>query len=220
MKPIELPPKIFITGTDTDVGKTVVSAILVAGTKGAYWKPIQSGLTEETDTQCIRRITGLPEEHFFAETYRLSQPLSPHAAAAIDGKRIDLDAFELPDSSPHSHLIVEGAGGIMVPLNEEALMIDLMANLDLPVLVVASSRLGTINHTLLTLDKLAARKVVIAGVVMNGPPSESSERAIEHYGRTCVVARIDTLPSINRSALEKAFDDNFIVKKDKILTQP
>lgn len=209
MEKILLPHKIFITGTGTDVGKTVVSAMLVAGTRGAYWKPIQSGLGEITDTQWIQQMTGLPDDHFMPETHRLRQPLSPHAAAALDGVHIDLADFAPPDPHPRHHLVVEGAGGLLVPLNERHFMLDLVVQLGLPVLLVASSQLGTINHTLLSLDKLRSRKVPVTGVVMNGPKNESNRQAIEHYGQVPVLAQIEPLPRIDPAILAELFHRHF-----------
>src|SRR5262249_23631966 len=143
-------------------------------------------------TQWVKAMTGLPDERFFKETYRLTQPLSPHASARIDGVHIDLNAFKLPliENTP---LIVEGAGGVLVPLNEDALVLDLIENLNLPVLVVARSTLGTINHTLLTLGALRSRKLDILGVVLNGPPNEGNKQAIEEYGKLPVIACIPPL---------------------------
>lgn len=204
-----LPSKLFITGTGTDVGKTVVSAIMMAGTRGVYWKPIQSGMDEMTDTQWIQHATGLSDHHFRPEAYRLREPLSPHAAAALDGVRIDLADFTPPDPHPRHHLVVEGAGGLLVPLNERHFMLDLVAQLGLPVLLVASSQLGTINHTLLSLDKLRSRKVTVAGVVMNGPKNESNRQAIEHYGQVPVLAQIEPLPRIDSTILAELFRQHF-----------
>jgi dethiobiotin synthetase len=201
-----LPPQIFVTGTDTDIGKTVVCAILMAGTRGKYWKPVQCGSEEMTDTQWIRQVTGLPDTHFLPERFRLRRPLAPHAAAAADGLSIGLDDFRLPDVSP---LIVEGAGGVMVPLNDRDFMLDLIVRLALPVVLVASSRVGTINHCLLTLDKLRSRNAVIAGVAMNGIADEGNRRAIEHFGQTRVIAQIEPLVCIHRAALEEAFQKYF-----------
>jgi dethiobiotin synthase len=208
MNPYLLPSRIFVTGTNTDIGKTLVSAILMCGSRGRYWKPVQTGWEEGTDTQWIREMTGLPDSHFVPERYCLRLPLSPHAAAALEGVGISLEEFELPGtfSGP---LIVEGAGGVMVPLNDRHFMLDLIVRLGLPVLVVTSSRLGTINHTLLTLDKLRSRGVEIAGVVMNGAPDEGNRRAIEKFGQIRVVAQIQPLPLIDRRVLEEVFKANF-----------
>lgn len=204
-----LPPRLFITGTGTDVGKTVVAAILMAGTRGLYWKPVQSGLEEATDTQWIQHAVGLPEHHFTPERHRLRRPLSPHASAALDGVRIELADFQVPDPAPCDHLIVEGAGGVLVPLNDRHFMLDLILHLGLPVLLVASSRLGTINHTLLTLNALRSRQVPVVGVVLNGPRDDSNRRAIEHYGEIPVVAQIEPLPTLDTAALERVFARHF-----------
>ncbi|MDA8141900.1 MAG: dethiobiotin synthase [Desulfobacteraceae bacterium] len=204
-----LPPKLFITGTGTGVGKTVVSAMLMAGTKGVYWKPVQSGLEEMTDTQWIQCATGLSDEHFLPETYKLRQPLSPHASAALDGVHINLEAFTPPQPEPSTCLVVEGAGGVLVPLNERHFMLDLIIQLGVPVLLVASSQLGTINHTLLSLEKLRASHLQVIGVVMNGPKNESNRQAIEHFGQVPVLAQIEPLPRIDSTTLETLFTENF-----------
>lgn len=205
---IDFPRAFFVTGTDTDIGKTVVSAVLMAGLRGTYWKPVQSGLAEPTDTQWVQRASGLAGEHFLPETHRLSRPLSPHASAHLDGCRIDLQDFRLPDYR-QAPLLVEGAGGLMVPLNETHLVIDLIEHLGLPVLVVARNRLGTINHTLLTLNALKARALPVLGVVLNGEPNEINRQAIETYGGTPVICELPTLPNLDQPALAMAFDQYF-----------
>jgi dethiobiotin synthase len=209
MHPTDLPKKIFITGTDTDVGKTVVSAILMAGLKAAYWKPIQSGQEGITDTDWMRKVTGFADENFLPETYLLSQPLSPHAAARHDNVRIKLQAFKLPDDELYPQVIVEGAGGVMVPLNEKQLMIDLMKYLNLPILLVARSTLGTINHTLLSLELLRKNDLQVLGVVINGPQDSINKHAIETYGRVNIIAEVHPLPQMNFSALNEAYNRYF-----------
>lgn len=199
------PPQLFITGTNTDIGKTVVSAVLAVGLRGYYWKPVQSGTIESSDTQWVREKTGLPESHFYPETYRLKAYLSPHAAAALDGVRISLDRFELPPCPTGSTLIVEGAGGIMVPLNDEHFMLDLMKKLAIPVLLVAASELGTINHTLLSLEKIRRSGLDVMGVVMNGPKNTGNRKAIEQYGEVNILAEIEPLPETNARSLEDCF---------------
>jgi dethiobiotin synthetase len=205
---LKFPNRILITGTDTDVGKTVVSAILMAGLNAVYWKPVQSGLDEITDTQWMKDKTGLPDTHFCPETYRLKLPLSPHAAAAHDGIKIDLDAFKIPETS--DTLIIEGAGGIMVPLNEHYFMKDLMKTIDAPIILVSRSSLGTINHTLLSLEYLKAQGLKVMGVVMNGQINSGNKDAIEHYGNIKVLAQIEHMPIINRNSLKKSFKECFI----------
>jgi dethiobiotin synthetase len=201
---MKFPDAFFITGTDTGVGKTLVAAILLSGLRGRYWKPVQSGTITQTDTDWVKSVTELPPVKFFQETYMLSQPLSPHASAKIDGVRISLDAFTLPDC-PEPPLIVEGAGGLMVPLNETDLMIDLMQKLALPVVLVSRSGLGTINHTVLSLNALRARNIEVLGVVMNGERNPSNKEAIEQYGRAPVIAEIPIMRSINSQTLTAAF---------------
>ncbi len=204
-----LPKKLFITGTGTDVGKTVFSAILMAGLKAKYWKPIQSGLNAITDTEWIKSQTGLPSSHFFPETYRLNQPLSPHASAEMDGVTIQMDSFNLPEVDPDDTLIVEGAGGLMVPLNEQSMMLDLIVKLNIPVLLVSANVLGTINHTLLSLEQLKRSGVNVAGVVLNGDSNLINKNAIEFYGKTPVLAEIPILKEINSSNLKAVFEQNF-----------
>jgi len=201
-----LPKRLFVTGTDTGIGKTVVCAVLMAGLRGFYWKPIQSGLTEETDTQWVKRATGLPAGHFMDEAYKFQNPLSPHASAAIEGIRIDMAALSLPPGAmKRKSLIVEGAGGVMVPLNESHFMLDLIKQTGLPALLVARSALGTINHSLLSLEKLRRNGVEVAGVVLNGPRNPENREAIEYYGNTEVLAELAPLPEINHRRLEEIF---------------
>jgi len=188
--------RIFITGTDTGIGKTVVSAWLCLHLHAAYWKPIQSGLDGETDTQTVARLSGAP---VFPEAYRLPEPLSPHLAATRAGLEIDVETIEAPNAP---RLIVEGAGGLLVPLDGRRCMADLIALLGLPVLVVARSGLGTINHTCLTLEALRARKLPTLGVVMVGDPNRENRAAIERYGRVPVLDELPQLPEVHRHALE------------------
>lgn len=204
------PSKIFVTGTDTDVGKTIVSAILVAGLQAVYWKPVQSGVTasagaaENTDSKWIQSVLKLSDDRICKERHLLSEPLSPHAAAKIDGIKIDLDDFELPDTGGRP-LIVEGAGGVLVPLNDRHLMLDLMEKLSLPVVVVARSGLGTINHTLLTLRALNERGLTVLGVVMNGPKNNSNREALEHFGGCRVLAELEPMQVLSREKIEGEF---------------
>lgn len=208
--PLKFPSRLFITGTDTDVGKTVISAILMAGLKGVYWKPVQSGLDDITDTQWIKEKTELPNAHFHPETYRLTLPLSPHAAAAHDGIRIDLNAFEIPKTKPSDTLIIEGAGGILVPLNDRHFMVDLMIKLKAHIILVSRSSLGTINHTLLSLDFLKRKGLKVMGVVMNGERNPDNKEAIERYGKVKVLAQVEPIPMLNKKSLQKSFEECFI----------
>lgn len=202
------PKELFVTGTDTMVGKTFISSILCAGLKASYWKPIQSGLDTETDTAFVQRTSGLPASHFFQEGYSLNEPLSPHASARIDGVQIELSSFRLP-AYKTEHLIVEGAGGLMVPINDKHLVLDIIKQLQLPVLIVAHNRLGTINHTLLTVEKLRANGVTIFGIVLNGPKNEVNREAIEHYGKVQVLAELEPVEDLTPSGMATVFDKLF-----------
>ena len=206
---MKFPEKIFIAGTDTGIGKTLVSAILLSGLEGRYWKPIQSGLEEVTDTQWIKEKTGLDDRHFYPETCRFKKPLSPHASAAAEGKRIDLEQFEVPEPPEGETLVIEGAGGIMVPLNEKDLMIDLIKKISAPVLIVCRSGLGTINHTLLSINQLRTEGIHVLGVVMNGPRNGSNRDAIERFGNIRVVAEIEEIKDINPGTLKDSFMKQF-----------
>lgn len=204
----EFPSNIFISGTDTGIGKTVVSAMMTLGLSATYWKPVQSGLEEETDTEFVKRVTGLPDTHFKPERYRLQEPLSPHASAAIDGVSISLDDFQLPDTGSNN-LVVEGAGGLLVPLNDDDMIIDLIEKFRLPVLLVVRSELGTLNHTFLSLEALRNRNIPIIGVVMNGPKNESNRKAIEKYGRVEVLGEIEPLQTLDPKTLKNEFNKIF-----------
>lgn len=189
----------FVTGTDTDVGKTAVSAWLVLHLGASYWKPVQSGLEGETDAAAVRRLAGIAAERILPSAYELPEPLSPHEAARRAGVRIALERITLPRVS--GPLIVEGAGGLLVPLNETDLVIDLIGRLRLPVILVARTLLGTINHTLLSLEALRARGLPIAGVVLNGPPVPHNRAAIEHYGKVRVLGHLPPLKPLDRARL-------------------
>ena len=186
----------FVTGTDTGVGKTVASSCLVAALRMTddvcYWKPVQTGIEEDDDTAMVAALAACGEDEIFAEGVRLERPLSPHLSARLAGVRISIEEIIATASrAPRDRLmIVEGAGGALVPLNESEMMIELIRDLNLPAIIVARSGLGTINHTLLTIEALRLRGIGIAGVLMNGEPNEENRRAIEGYGKTRVIAEI------------------------------
>lgn len=203
------PDQFFITGTDTGIGKTLVSAMLCLGLEATYWKPVQSGIEPMTDSEWLEKIAGVESCKILPETYKLTSPLSPHLAARIDGINIDLERFPAPQNICRSRLVVEGAGGLMVPLNDQDMMIDLIQRLELPVLVVAKSGLGTINHTVLTIKMLRTRRIKILGVVMNGEPNEENKKAIEHYAQIPVLAQIPGIANINKESLIDSFHKCF-----------
>ena len=199
----------FVTGTDTAVGKTVLSALLVAALDGIYWKPVQTGAIEGTDRNSVRVWAACPEERLLLERYCFDPPVSPHLAGREAGLRIALDAFELPAPVADHPYIVEGAGGAMVPLNEQDLMLELMRRLGLPVVVAARTSLGTINHTLLTLAALRGAQLSVHGVVLIGAKNIENRRAIEHFGKVRVIGHIPVLEKIHRAALLEVFANNF-----------
>ena len=206
---VKLPERLFVTGTDTAVGKTLVAAMLVAGLDGYYWKPVQSGSDEGTDTAWIREKTGLSADRFFREAYCLKGFMSPHAAAALENVAVDLSTIRMPDLNAGSHLVMEGAGGIMVPLGDRCLVLDMIKRLGAPVVLVSRSTLGTINHTLLSLEKLKAEGIDIVGVVMNGPKNESNRKAIEHFGKVRILAEVEPMKEINFGTLKGGFEKSF-----------
>jgi malonyl-CoA O-methyltransferase len=184
-----------VTGTDTGVGKTVVSACLVRAWGARYWKPVQTGLDEEPgDTVTVGWLAGAPANRLHAPRWSLRAPLSPEAAGRREGVRVALDDCGLP--AGEGDVVVEGAGGVLVPLNEREMMLDLMARLGLPVVLVARSGLGTINHTLLSLRVLRERGVAVHGVVMVGARNEDNERDVAHHGGVTVLARLPSVPRI------------------------
>ena len=197
---------LFVTGTDTGVGKTVVSAALLLryGQESPlrYWKPIQTGAPPDDDTAEVRRLAAGAGAGVIDGGVRLPDPVSPHLAAARAGQTIELDPLVArPASEPDVRWIIEGAGGLLVPINRFALMADLVGRLGLAVVVVARSTLGTINHTLLTLEALRARSLAVAGVVMVGDPDRDNREAITCYGRVDVLGELPRLEPLSAAAL-------------------
>lgn len=198
---------LFVTGTDTGVGKTVVSAALVCRYRKQfpvrYWKPIQTGIELDDDTEHVVRLGGCRPDEVLTEGVRLARPVSPHLAAALSGSTISLPPLldvVRRQRSPW-RWIVEGAGGVHAPINEEETMADLITQLGLPVLVVARTALGTINHTLLTLEALRHRSVDVVGVVMVGAPDPHARETIERKGRVPVVGDMPRFDPLTPAAL-------------------
>ena len=196
----------FITGIGTGIGKTIASAVLTEKLKADYWKPIQAGDLAQSDTLTVKSLISNPISNVHPEQYRLNHPLSPHLAAKLDGIEIDLNAFKLPEIQ--NNLIVEGAGGLMVPLNDEYLIIDLIKRFNLQVIVISKHYLGSINHTLLTIDTLKQHRIPIKGIIFNGEPNEESERYILNYGR---IENLGSIPAMN------ALDKNAIIEAGNAL---
>lgn len=189
----------FVTGTDTDVGKTVVAAWLVARLGACYWKPVQAGAEPETDSQIVRRLSGASPDRILPEAYVLAEPIAPHEAARRAGIAIDMAKLDPPPCD--GPLVVEGAGGLMVPLDDQSFVIDLARELELPLILVARSTLGTINHTLLSLEAIRRRGLPLAGVVVNGPETPHNRAAIERYGKVEVIAEIPWLEQVTPATL-------------------
>jgi dethiobiotin synthetase len=189
----------FVTGTDTDVGKTLVSSWLLTHLEASYWKPVQAGVLPETDSARVRRLAEVPAERILPEAYVLPEPIAPHEAARRAGVTIEMARLVPP--AVDGLIVVEGAGGLMVPLTDTAYMIDLAADLHLPVILVARSTLGTINHTLLSLEAIRRRGLTLAGIVISGPDTPHNRAAIERYGKVEVIAEIPWLDTVNRSTL-------------------
>ncbi len=189
----------FITGIGTEIGKTVVSAIVTEYLQADYWKPVQSGDLHWTDTMKVQSLTSNSKSVFHPERHRLNAPLSPHASAALDGVQIKLSDFTLPQTS--NHLVVEGAGGLMVPLNEHDVLLDLIQQLQIPVILVSRNYLGSINHTLLSFEALKQRNIPMAGIVFNGEPNPASESFIENYTQLPVLFRVGNLDKITPESI-------------------
>lgn len=204
-----MPSRFFVTGTSTGIGKTVVSALLCAALDAIYWKPIQTGTRDGSDRSMVLRLASLPRHRVLPEVYRFSPPVSPHLAARLARVQINLRRIQLPGTAARENLIVEGAGGVLVPINSGQFMTHLMSHLNLPVLLVTQTCLGTINHTLLSIAALRAAHLDLRGVIMVGKPAPENRKAIEHYGRIKVVGRLPRLKRINCAALLKSFREHF-----------
>ena len=200
---MEFPKEFFVTGTDTGIGKTLLSGMLMSALDATYWKPIQAGLDEETDTEFVRRVSEADQSRIIPERYRLETPMSPHAAADIDKVQVKLSDFKLPEYNT-KHLIVEGAGGLIVPINWKETVLDMIEHLDLPVLLVARSSLGTLNHTLLSLDALRKRGIEVFAVILNGEKHPSNKETIERFGEIPVF-EVEAMQEINSESLSEAF---------------
>lgn len=198
--------KIFVTGIGTGVGKTVVSAILCEALKADYWKPVQSGSMEDSDTMTVQRLISNPKSVFHAEACRLKLAASPHAAAAAENRKVKLKEMKVPHTS--SHLIIEGAGGLLVPLNDKEMIIDLIQRLKTPVVLVSQHYLGSINHTLLSVEALKARGIKILGIIFNGNEEKSTEQVILRMSGLNMLGRVGKEKSISK-ALVRAYAGKF-----------
>ena len=195
------PLRLVICGTDTDVGKTIVSALFVQGLEATYWKPVQSGTEGGGDRQRVIDLLELPEERWQPEAYAFQAPVSPHWAAEQEGRCIDPEQLQLP--AIDQPLVVETAGGLMVPLTRHWLQIQQLQRWQLPVVLVSRSELGTLNHTLLSLEALRSRHIPILGLVINGPSHADNPRTLNELGDVPLLCELPPLEQLNAAALAR-----------------
>ena len=202
---------LFVTGTDTDVGKTVLAATLTLGLDAVYWKPIQTGVqagTTPSDREVVATLTNLPQNRLPPETYIFDPPISPHLAADRSGVTISLATIVKPSVNGR-RLVIEGAGGILVPINRKEMMLDLAIHLDTSVIIATRTSLGTINHTLLTVETIRRNGLDPIGVVMIGKENIDNRNAIERYGQLPVVGWIPPLETLDHTNLLEVFKSHF-----------
>ena len=198
------PLRLVVCGTDTDVGKTVVSALLVQGLQATYWKPVQSGLEGGGDRQRVIDLLQLPEHRWIPETYAFQAAVSPHWAAELENRVLEPRRLQLPPSGT-SPLVVETAGGLHVPLTRTWRQIDQLQRWNLPVVLVCRSGLGTLNHTLLSLEALASRGIPVLGLILNGPLHADNPRTLEDLGGVPVLAELPPLDPLSAATLSAAW---------------
>jgi dethiobiotin synthetase len=198
---------IVVTATGTDIGKTVFAAALTAALDGCYWKPVQAGLDGGTDRARVAALTGLPDDRLLPEGYRLATPCSPHRAAELDGVTIDLDGLQPPVCD--RPLVIEGAGGVLVPFTRDTTFADLVARWRLPAVLVAATTLGTISHSLAAIEVLRARGIPILGVAFVGDAVEDSEATIAEMGKVKRLGRLPLIDPLAPDTLSAAFAAHF-----------
>ena len=196
--------KLFITGIGTDVGKTITSAIVTQALEADYWKPIQAGDLENSDSHKIQRYISNKKTVIHENSYKLKTPASPHFAAQLDGITIDLKNIIEPsfdNAQDSNHLVIEGAGGILVPLNNEDCIIDLIKS-DYKIIVVSRHYLGSINHTLLTFEALKSRNLSVAGIIFSGDENKATEEIILSKTKAKFIGRIDNEPYFDQNVIQ------------------
>lgn len=193
--------KIFVTGIGTEVGKTVISAILTEALQADYWKPVQAGDLQHSDTHKVVELISNSKSNFHEETYRLNRPMSPHAAAERDGVEMELSGFHIPETI--NHLVIEGAGGLMVPINKQDCIIDLIEQIEAEVVLVSRNYLGSINHTLLSIEALQNRNITIKGILFNSSENKDTESIILSMSGVRCLGRIDEEETIDKDVILK-----------------
>lgn len=194
--------KIFVTGIGTDAGKTLVSAIVAQALEADYWKPVQAGNLERPDSVVIQELLSSPESVIHPETYSLREALSPHAAASRESIKIEAKRLSLPPTK-NEVIVIEGAGGLMVPLSANFLVVDLIQQLEAEVILVSRNYLGSINHTLLSLELIAKRELPMLGLIFNGPYTPSTENFISSYAKVPIIGRIEKETYIDQLTVER-----------------
>ena len=203
--------RIIICGTDTDVGKTIVSSFFVQGLKAIYWKPIQSGTEEGTDTETVCKLLNLEPNRHLSERYKFKAPVSPHWAAEKECGFIDPNNLDIPDVD--KPIVIETAGGLMVPLNRNWLQIDQLKVWGAPIILVARTGLGTLNHSLLSLEALKSRNLNVLGIVLNGPPHNDNPKTLEQFGDTKILASLPIFDEVSRNKLSQEWDKQQLEQK-------
>jgi len=205
--------RIIICGTDTDVGKTIVSSFFVQGLKGIYWKPIQSGTEEGTDTKTVCKLLNLHPNRYLSERYKFKAPVSPHWAAEQESVFIETSNLKLPELD--ELIIIETAGGLMGPLNRDWLQIDQLKVWEAPIILVARTGLGTLNHTLLSLEALKHRNLDVLGIVLNGHPHKDNPKTLEQLGDTKILASLPIFDKVNAKVLSQEWHKQQLDQKLK-----
>lgn len=202
--------KLFITGIGTDVGKTIASAIVVEALEADYWKPIQAGDLDNSDSHKVTSLISNYKSQFHENSYKLNTPASPHLAAQLDGIVIDLKKITEPKTD--NHIVIEGAGGVLVPLNDNDFVVDLIQK-DYKVIVVSRHYLGSINHTLLTIEALQNRKIKVTGIIFSGDENKATEEIILKKTNVKFIGRIDNEPYFDQNVIRyyaDKFRDNLL----------
>lgn len=202
-----MTPRFIVSGTDTGIGKTVFAAALTRALQAHYWKPVQSGLEEETDSEVVERLGGVPRARILAEAYRLKMPASPHLSARLEDVTIEPERLFPPQTD--GPLVIEGAGGLLVPLTDTVLFADIFARWRIPLILCTRTSLGTINHTLLSLEALRQRAIPVQGAVFIGDENRENQRIIADIGRVRSLGRLPLIPDMTAEALHLAFAQHF-----------